>query len=308
MFSAYVAPSVAGYVKKIKGQLKNNGFNGELLFLQSNGGTATPDIVIENPATLLLSGPAAGPSLACALGSAHDWSNVLSVDMGGTSFDVGVVNEGVIDIVEQQIIDAKMYCLPSVDISAIGAGGGSIAYVDPTGRLQVGPMSAGAMPGPACYGLGGEEPTVTDADLVLGYLDPDYFLAGESKLRMDLAEKAIKEKIADPLNISVRQAAAAIYEIINARMADGTNVNFVKRGYDPRDFTLCAAGGAAPVHAVQIMTELGIKKLIIPKVAPTYCAYGMLFSDFKHDFAAAYYSETDKADFGTINAQYEIME
>ncbi len=308
MFSAYVAPAVSGYVSKLKGILKKEGFKGELLFIQSNGGTATTDIVIENPAAILLSGPAAGPSLGLALGLTHDVKNVLSVDMGGTSFDVGVVHDGIVDIVQQQIIDAKKYALPSVDVSAAGAGGGSIAYIDPSGRLQVGPKSAGASPGPACYGQGGENPTVTDANVILGYLDPDYFLAGESKLRKDLAEKAIKEKIADTLGISIPEAASAIYNIINARMASATDVTFAKRGYDPRDFTLCAAGGAAPVHAVRMMEELGIKRLIIPKVAPIYCAFGMLFCDLKHDYQRAYLSETAKADLARLNALYGEME
>jgi N-methylhydantoinase A len=210
--------------------------------------------------------------------------------------------------VQQQIIDAKKYAIPSVDVSAAGAGGGSIAYIDPSGRLQVGPKSAGAIPGPACYGQGGENPTVTDANVILGYLDPDYFLGGESKLRKDLAEKAIKEKIADPLGLSVAEAAAAIYNIINARMASATDVVFAKRGYDPRDFTLCAAGGAAPVHAVRIMEELGIKRLIIPKVAPIYCAFGMLFCDLKHDYQRAYLSGTAKADLSRINELNGQME
>ena len=308
MFSAYVAPAVAGYVSKLKGILKKEGFKGELLFIQSNGGTATTDIVIENPASILLSGPAAGPSLGLALGLTHDIKNVLSVDMGGTSFDVGVVHDGIVDIVQQQIIDAKKYAMPSVDVTAAGAGGGSIAYIDPSGRLQVGPQSAGASPGPACYGQGGENPTVTDANVILGYLDPNYFLGGESKLRKDLAEKAIKEKIATPLSLSALEAAAAIYNVINARMASATDVVFAKRGYDPRDFTLCAAGGAAPVHAVRIMEELGIKRLIIPKVAPIYCAFGMLFCDLKHDYQRAYLSETAKADLGRINKLYREME
>jgi N-methylhydantoinase A len=308
MFSAYVAPAVTGYVSKMSTQLKKEGFTGELLFIQSNGGTATPDVVIDNPATILLSGPAAGPSLGLTLGATHDVKNVLSVDMGGTSFDVGVVHDGIVDIVQQMFIDAKKYAMPSVDVSAAGAGGGSIAHIDSSGRLQVGPKSAGASPGPACYGQGGEHPTVTDANVILGYVDPDYFLGGEAKLRKDLAEKAIREKIAEPLGISVVEAAAAIYNIINARMASATEVTFAKRGYDPRDFTLCAAGGAAAVHAVRMMEELGIRRLIIPKVAPTYCAYGMLFCDFKHDYQRAYWAETAKADLDEIAELYAEME
>ena len=308
MFSAYVAPNVATYVSRMKDALKKEGFKGEIAFVQSNGGIATPEIIVENPATLLLSGPAAGPSFGLALGEAYNSKNVLSVDMGGTSFDVGVVHEGNVDIVQLKVIDAKKFAVPAVDVNAAGAGGGSIAWIDNSGRLQVGPKSAGAFPGPACYGKGGEEPTVTDADVVLGYIDPDYFLSGETKLRKDLAEKAIKEKIAGPLGLTVHQAAAAIYDIINAVMASSTDVVFAKRGYDPRDFALCAAGGAAPVHAVPIMQELGIKKMIVPKVSPTYCAFGMMYCDLKHDYTKHYASETVKADLNKINELYDEME
>lgn len=308
MFCAYVAPVVTAFVSKLGGLLEERGFRGQLRFIQSNGGIATPEIVRENPAMLLLSGPAAGPSLGLALGLEHDCRNVLSVDMGGTSFDIGVVHDGVVDTVKQQIIDGKKFALPCVDVTAIGAGGGSIAHVDAAGRLQVGPKSAGASPGPACYGKGGTQPTVTDANVVLGYIDPDFFLGGVTKLRKDLAEKAIQEHVAAPLGIGLHEAAAAIYEIINSNMASGTDVAFAKRGYDPRDFVLCAAGGAAAVHAVRIMEELRIGTLIVPKVAPTYCAYGMLFSDLKHDYQRTYHSETAKADLGRLTELYEEME
>jgi len=308
MFCAYIAPVVRAFVARIGGLLERNGFRGQLMFIQSNGGIATPEIVAENPAVLLLSGPAAGPSLGRALGLAHDFPNVLSVDMGGTSFDIGVIHDGVVDTVKQKVIDGKKFALPCVDVTAIGAGGGSIAHVDAAGRLQVGPKSASANPGPACYGKGGELPTVTDANVVLGYVDPDFFLGGETRLRKDLAEKAIREKIAEPLGMSVPEAAAAIYEVINSNMASGTDVAFAKRGYDPRDFALCAAGGAAAVHAVRIMQELRIRKLIVPKVAATYCAYGMLFCDLKHDYQRSRHSETDKADLERINALLDEME
>lgn len=308
MFCAYVAPVVRAFVARIGGLLEKNGFKGQLLFIQSNGGIATPEIVAENPAVLLLSGPAAGPSLGRALGAEHGYANVLSVDMGGTSFDIGVVHDGVVDTVKQKVIDGKKFALPCVDVSAIGAGGGSIAHVDQAGRLQVGPKSAGANPGPACYGKGGELPTVTDANVVLGYIDPDFFLGGATKLRKDLAEQAIRVHVAEPLGLSVPEAAAAIYEVINANMASGTDVAFAKRGYDPRDFALCAAGGAAAVHAVPIMQELRIRKLIVPKVAPTYCAYGMQFCDLRHDYQRSYHAETSHADLARIEALLAEME
>ncbi len=308
MFSAYVGPKVIHYVSRIKKLLEDKGFKGELVFMQSNGGAATTDIVCENPAALLISGPAAGPSMGLALAKEHKVENVVSVDMGGTSFDVGVVPEGKINVIQNRVIEGKKYSLPSVDVSAVGAGGGSIAWIDAGGRLQVGPDSAGASPGPACYGMGGTEPTVTDADLVLGYIDPEYFLGGETKLRKDFAERVIKEKIAGPLNLTVPKAAAAIYDVVNAKMAGAIDVVFSRRGYDPREFILCAAGGAAPVHSARLMEEIGIRHLMIPKVAPVYCAFGMLYADLKHSFTRPFVSETAKVDLDRINALYGEME
>jgi N-methylhydantoinase A len=308
MFGAYVGPKVIDYATRVKKLLGEKGFKGELVFMQSNGGVATTDVVCENPATLLISGPAAGPSMGLALAREHQVENVVSVDMGGTSFDVCAVPEGQINVVQMKVMDGKKFCLPSVDVSTIGAGGGSVAWIDPSGRLQVGPHSAGASPGPACYGTGGMEPTVTDADLVLGYIDPDYFLGGETKLRKDLAEETIKEKIADLLHLSTPKAAAAIHDVVNAKMAGAIDVVFGRRGYDPREFILCAAGGAAPVHSARLMEELGIRHLMIPKVAPVYCAFGMMYADLKHSFTRPLVCETAKIDLARVNALYGEME
>lgn len=228
--------------------------------------------------------------------------------MGGTSFDVSVIPEGRIAVVQKKVVDGKKFALPSVDVNAIGAGGGSIAWLDPSGRLQVGPHSAGASPGPACYGAGGSEPTVTDADVVLGYIDPDYFLGGETKLRKDLAEQAIKGRIADPLGLSVPEAAAAIYDVVNAKMAGAINVVFTRRGYDPREFVLVCAGGAGSVHGARLMQELQIRHFLAPKVAPVYCAFGMMYADLKHSFTRPYRSESAKADLDRINELYTEME
>jgi N-methylhydantoinase A len=308
MFGAYVGPKVIDYVSRISKLLEDRGFSGELLFMQSNGGVATSDVVCENPASLLVSGPAAGPSMGLALTRKHGLENVVSVDMGGTSLDVGIVADGQINIVQYKLIEGQIYGLPSVDVSAIGAGGGSIAWIDPSGRLQVGPQSAGARPGPACYDAGGQEPTVTDADVVLGYIDPNYFLGGEARLRKDLAEQVIAERIGRPLGLTVLDAAAAIYEVANSKMAGLIQLLFGRRGCDPRDFVLCAAGGAAPVHAARIMQELRIKHLMIPKVAPVYCAFGMLYADLKHNFTRPFFCETAKANPERINQLYAEME
>ncbi len=308
-FNAYIAPRVVVYVDSLQRRLKQHGFAGELVFMQNNGGVATSEVVADNPATILLSGPAAGPAMGLALTRQHGVENVVSVDMGGTSFDIAVVPEGRVNVLQHKVIDGKKFALPSVDVSAIGAGGGSIAWVDrQSGRLDVGPQSAGASPGPACYGAGGTEPTVTDANVLLGYIDPDYFLGGETKLRRDLAEQAIEEKIARPLALTVEQAAASIYDVINAKMAGAIRLAFTRRGFDPRDFVLCCAGGAGPAHGVRLAQEIGITHLLVPKMAPVYCAFGMLYADLQHNYTRPYLAQSGLADLERINQYYEEME
>ena len=308
MFSAYVAPKITAFVKRIDELLAANGFSGALAFMQSNGGVATGDVVCENPAALLVSGPAAGPALGLSLGEARGVRDLVTADMGGTSFDISIIADGRINVTQKKIIEGKKYGLPSIDVNAIGAGGGSIASVDMSGCLQVGPASAGALPGPACYGLGGAEPTVTDANLVLGYLNPDFFLGGDRRLRTDLAEAAIKEKVADPLGISVHDAAAAIHDVVNAKMAGAIDVMFSRRGCDPRDFTLCAAGGAAPLHVARLTRELGMEHFMVPRAAPVFCAYGMMYADLKHTYTRPYTAQTQHAELERINALYAEME
>jgi len=182
-----------------------------------------------------------------------------------------------------------------------------LAWFDVTGTLRVGPKSAGADPGPACYGKS-DEPAVTDADVVLGYIDPDYFLGGEMKIDRSLSEKAIKEKVADRLGISVEEGAASMYRIINSVMADSVSYTFTRRGYDPRDYVVCSGGAAGGVHALPISRELGIKKVLIPKYAPIYCAYGMLGVDLKHDFTRHYTTPGDHLDIERVKDLYKEME
>ena len=308
MFSAYVAPKTTEFVRGISALLAADGFVGALAFMQSNGGVATGEVVCENPAALLVSGPAAGPALGVSLGQARGISHLVTADMGGTSFDISIIPDGQVNMSLKKIIDGKKYALPTVDVNAVGAGGGSIAFIDMSGRLQVGPASAGAVPGPACYALGGAEPTVTDANLVLGYLDPGYFLGGDRSLRKELAEEAIEEKIARPLGLSVPQAAAAIHDVVNAKMAGAIDVMFSQRGCDPRDFTLIAAGGAAPVHAARLTREIGMKHFISPRVAPVFCAFGMMYADLRHNYTRPYAARPELADLGRIDELYAEME
>jgi N-methylhydantoinase A len=307
-FSAYVAPKTTEFVRGISALLAANGFTGALAFMQSNGGVATGEVVCENPAALLVSGPAAGPALGVSLGRTRGIYDLVTADMGGTSFDISIIPDGQVNVSQKKVIDGKKYALPTVDVNAVGAGGGSIASIDMSGRLQVGPASAGAVPGPACYGLGGTEPTVTDANLVLGYLNPDYFLGGARRLRKELAEAAIKAKVADPLNLSVPKAAAAIHDVVNAKMAGAIDVMFSQRGCDPRDFTLIAAGGAAPVHVARLTREIGMKHFISPRTAPVFCAFGMMYADLKHNYTRPYTAQTDAADLDRINELFAEME
>jgi N-methylhydantoinase A len=205
--------------------------------------------------------------------------------MGGTSFDASLVKDGQVQVTRNGAIGGQSLSLPMTEIHTIGAGGGSIAWVDSGNLLQVGPQSAGADPGPVAYGLGGQEPTVTDANVVLGYIDPEYFLGGRMRLRRDLAERAIAEKIAEPLGISTTEAAAGILEVVTLKMAAGTKDITVQRGFDPREFPLVVGGGAGPLHAAAIARELGIRQIIIPRRSAVLCASGMLQADLRHDYA-----------------------
>ncbi len=308
VIDAYIAPAMIQYVQKLTDFLRREGFKGQLLFMQNNGGVETAEIAMEKPSTLATSGPAAGPTAATSLGRVHGDENLLSVDMGGTSFDIAIIDRGNFMTVNENLIEGLRFSLPIIDTTSIGAGGGSIAWFDLANRLRVGPRSAGADPGPACYDFGGKEATVTDADVILGYISPEYFLGGEKKLRKDLAEKAVSEKVSGRLGLSITEGAAAIHKVANSVMADGINYTFTRRGYDPRDFTLVAAGAAGPSHALKIAQELGICRVLIPKYAPIYCAFGMLCVNLKHDFLRLYPAMKENLDLSRVQKLYREME
>ncbi len=307
VINAYTAPSTAAYIHTLTDFLTKEGFRGQFLFMQNNGGVETAEIGTENPATLATSGPAAGPPAALAVGKLHGLRNLLSIDMGGTSFDIAIIDKGKFITKTESLIADHRFSLPIIDVDSIGAGGGSIAWFDATHTLRVGPKSAGADPGPACYGLGGEDATVTDADVILGYISPDFLLGGEMKLRKDLAEQAVK-KIADQLGMSLVEAAAAIYKVSNSVMADAVSHTFTKRGYDPRVFALVAGGAAGPTCALKIAQELYISKVIIPKFAPIYCAFGMLDVDLIHDFQRFYHADKNSLNLNEVKNLYKEME
>jgi len=305
--NAYVGPKLKGYLTNLLDKLKAGSFAGSLLIMQSNGGVMSPEVAMRFASNTLLSGPAGGPTAGLYYGNIHELKNIITVDMGGTSFDACLVKDGVPTISTEASMARHRLASPVIDMHTIGAGGGSIAWIDSGNLLQVGPQSAGADPGPVCYGLGGTEPTVTDADLLLGYLDADYFHGGRMKLDLDNVRRAMKEKVADKLGMTEVEAASGIYRIVNSNMAAGLRVVSVARGYDPREFALICAGGAGPIHAGMIARELDIPMIIIPKGSSVFCAAGMLMSDLRHDYVRTYATSVSKVDFARVNELFKEM-
>ena len=289
-----VGPILKRYLSRLTRRLHDEGFQGILLIMQSNGGVTSPGAVIELAASTLLSGPAAAPVAGIAYTRPHGYGSFITVDMGGTSFDAALIKDGEPIVTTDGKVNRFALALPMMAINTIGAGGGSVAWIDDGGLLRMGPRSAGAQPGPVCYGLGGTEPTCSDANLVLGYLSEEYFAGGRMKLDRGSAEREIMEKVAGPLGLDLVQAAHGMYHIMNVNMASAIREISVQRGYDPRDFLLVCAGGAGPVHAALIAAELEIPRILIPKESSIFCAAGMLLSDLKHDFVRSYHTGFSK--------------
>lgn len=281
--NAMCAPKFRLYYRRMVSSLKDSGLPVPPLVMQATGGVATPEEAEAKPVLTIGSGPVGGVVGTQVLSKGHGFPNVITADMGGTSFDVGLVKDGMPIRVSETTAGRHVLFAPVVDVVSIGKGGGSIASVD-AGRLRVGPESAHATPGPVCYGRGGDRPTVTDADLVLGFLNPDYFLGGRVTLDKEGAERAIREQIAEPLGMSMHEAAAGIHDIASAHMSDLIRKKTVEVGYDPRDFALYAFGGAGPVHAHSFARGLGLSEIVVPlgDVASVYSAYGVLSSDVVH--------------------------
>ena len=305
--NSYTGPPLARYLENLETRLAENGFGGALNIMQSNGGCMSPKVTSRFAVNTLLSGPAGGPGAGIHYGRTHDYRNIISVDMGGTSFDVALVQDERAVVTSENEVGGFHVAVPMLDIHTVGAGGGSIAAVDDGGMLRVGPASAGADPGPACYGHGGAEPTVTDADLVLGYLDENYFHGGAMKLDRDAAVNAIESSIANPLGLSVTDAAYGIYRVANSIMSNAVTVVTVQRGLDPREFAMIVAGGAGPIHAVPIAGELGINTLLVPRESSVFCAAGMLLSDLKHTYIRTCAMVGSLVDFAIINESIHAM-
>lgn len=302
LVNAYTSPKLRRYLEFLVSELGSLGFGGEFYVMLSGGGIMSSDYAGKNSVYTLLSGPAGGV-VACQqlIGEALEEPNLITIDMGGTSFDVSLIKDGKPLIATDCWFSRYRVAVPMLNIHTIGAGGGSIAWVDSGGALQVGPQSAGAVPGPCCYGKGGTEPTVTDANLVLGFLDPEFFLGGEMKLDTAAAERAIEERAAKPLKVDVVKAAHGIFRIVNNNMSNGIRVVSVQRGHDPRDFTLVAFGGNGAIHAGVLAADLGIRKIIVPRIATAFSARGMLSSDIVINRMRTYIARSTTYDLEVIN-------
>lgn len=308
VLNSYVGPLLDAYLSSLILKLREQRFGGILRIMTANGGVTTAEHTVRVAASTVLSGPAAGAVAGATYASMQGHSDCITVDMGGTSCDVALIKDGVPAIVRDAYVNRRAIALPIVDIHTIGAGGGSIARIDRGGLLHMGPQSAGAVPGPACYGRGGAEPTCTDANLILGYLNPEYFLGGRMRLDREKAAEAIRWRVAEPLGVDVLEAAAAMYHVINVNMAVAVKEVSLQRGYDPRDFVLVVAGGAGPIHAAMIAAELDIPVVIVPRDSSLFSAAGVLLSDLKHDYARTCYSPLAQLDVFRWQSLYQEME
>lgn len=288
LINAYIAPIVENYLTQFENHLEKQGVENDLFIMQSNGGVMTSKVAKDKPIQTLLSGPVGGTMGGATLGEQTNNHNLICVDMGGTSFDVSMIIDGEPDVTSEVNIEKFPILSPMVNMHTIGSGGGSIAWIE-GGGMRVGPHSAGAVPGPVCYNKGGTEPTVTDANVVLGRIDPENFLGGDMELNFDGAYEAI-EKLGKELGLGVYETAEGICDIANAKMANAIRTLTVSKGIDPRDFTLVAFGGAGPMHAMFIAENLGIKKVLVPASAGTFSAWGMLQADIRHDDVRNYVS------------------
>ena len=306
--NAYVGPPIQRYLDHLAGRLRSSGFTGELFVMQSNGAVQSAREAGRFAVNALLSGPAGGVTAGAWLGERANHPNLITVDMGGTSYDVAVIRNLQPGVTTESWIGRYRVALPMLDIHTVGAGGGSIARIDEGGALLVGPDSAGSTPGPACYGRGGTRPTVTDADVLLGFIDPDSFLGGEMRLDKARAEAAIARDIAVPLGMDAYEAALAIFDIVNANMANAIHFVTTKRGHDPRDFALLAAGGAGAIHAGRQAEDLGIETVVVPMLGPVFCALGDVMAHLKVDEARTHYAPLDGLDLDGVNAVFQEME
>jgi N-methylhydantoinase A len=312
VLNSYIGPKVSAYLEGLERMLQEEGFAGSLWIMQSNGGLMSVPMARRLPVAMLESGPVGGFIAAARIGATLGYTNVIGFDMGGTTAKANLARDGKPQMSHGYHIggyaSGQPMMLPVVDTVEVGSGGGSIARCDHAGSLKVGPMSAGADPGPACYGKGGTEPTVTDANLLLGRLDPANFLGGEMPLDVRAAREAIDRFVAQPLGLSETEAARAIVKIAVMNMSLAVRQVSVERGYDPRDFVMVAFGGAGPLHAAEVARSLHIPLLVIPNFPGQFSANGMLLTEPRHDFVRTYYRPLDRTDFGELGRIAADME
>ena len=320
VMSAYVGTLMAGYVEGLERRLRASGMTGSFQIMQSNGGVMSSAATARRPIYSIESGPAAGVIAAAHLGERFGRRNIISFDMGGTTAKAGLVRDGKPAITNEfrvgggasvggrRSATGSPIRIPVIDLAEVGAGGGSIARVDAGNILQVGPESAGSSPGPACYGRGGDRPTVTDADLILGYLNPRYFLGGRMPIYAEKSREAMERHVAGPLAMDVVEAAAGVYEIVNANMASAIHMVTVQRGIDPREFTLVAFGGAGPTHVIPVAREFEISSVIIPITPGLTSALGLVMSDMMTDHVRTRVMDLERAEIDEVNAIYRELE
>ncbi|PXX37923.1 hydantoinase/oxoprolinase family protein [Aquitalea magnusonii] len=285
--NAYLSPVMGRYVNRIDEYFRSLGARSPVRYYQSNGGLAIGNVMKERAVNAINSGPASAPQAGLYLAGPFGIDNVITVDMGGTSFDITLAKGGQTNLNRDIDFLRQRIGVPMIHVETLGAGGGSIARLNDFGMLEVGPHSAGANPGPACYGKGGDQPTVTDANLLLGYLKPDAVLGGSIRLDLPRAQQAIASQVAEPLGISIERAAYGISTLVNLNMANGIRRISIEQGYDPRDFALICAGGATGMHITALAEELGAQQVLVPKFASCLCAFGQVISDVKYNYLAS---------------------
>ena len=312
VLNSYVGPLVSNYLVSLEKMLGVAGFRGTFRVMQSNGGVMSAETAKKMPVTMMESGPVAGVIAAAHLGETLDCRHIISFDMGGTTAKSSLIKDFHPEVTSSYYVGGYVsghpMMLPVVDIVEVGNGGGSIAWIDPAGGLKVGPQSAGAAPGPACYGNGGSEPTVTDANLIAGRVDPEYFLGSGIRLQRDKAAQAIMEKIGEPLGLSLEEAALGILTIVNFNMSLSVRAVSVEKGYDPRDCALVPSGGGGALHAIAIARELSVPRVIIPPMPAYFSALGMLMADLKHDYVQTFVRELAETTGAEIANAFSTLE
>ncbi len=316
---AYVGPILESYLRRLEKASSGMGLP-PLHVMGSSGGVFSVAEGLKMPAMAVESGPAAGVIAAQLIGRQLGIGDLISFDMGGTTAKASLIENGTVETTAEYEVGSGANVsrwlhgtghpirVPVIDLAEVSAGGGSIAWIDPGGALRVGPRSAGAEPGPVCYGQGGVEPTVTDCDLLLGYLDPDALLGGDLEIDYTAAERAVTERIAEPLGLDVMEAAAGVIEVVNASMAEALRIVSVERGHDAREFSMVAFGGAGPVHAAALAAELEIPRVIVPPAPGAFSALGLVATDFRRDYGRTFFTTADAADLKAMDSIFETME